>query len=175
MQSITYTLRTSDIVDFNEYHARRNGVYGKGITRHQMIWPGVVALVALFVVMSTKQAQMGVYFLVGAFVWSLVVPAWMKKRFQEQVLEGLSEEVVNETAGLYTLITQPKGIKEITPSGETLITWREIRRLEKTKRHLFLYISDDAALIIPKDTMTDESNLKDFNNDVVDYIQKTRK
>jgi len=175
MQSITYTLRTSDIVDFNEYHARRNGAYGKGITRHQIIWPGVVAVVALFVVMSTKQAQMGVYFLVGAFVWSLAVPAWMNKRFREHVLDNLPEEMVDETAGVYTLITQPKGIKEIMPTGEKLITWREIRRLEKTKRHLFLYISDDAALIIPKDNMTDESNIGEFNNEIVDALKKARK
>lgn len=175
MQSITYTLRISDIVDFNEYHARMHGVYGKGITRHQVIWPAMVTVVALFIVISTEEAQIGVYFLVGAFIWSLAVPAWLKKRFHQQVLNELPEEIINETTGVYTLIAQPNGIKEITPSGEKLIAWRDIRRRKESKQHLLLYISDDTALIIPKETMTEDSHLDEFSNDVVDALKKIRK
>lgn len=75
MSSITYTLRQADIVEFNEYHARTNGAYGKSINRHQIIWPAVIVIVALFIVMSSKEAVNGVYLLMAAFVWSVGVPA----------------------------------------------------------------------------------------------------
>ncbi|PCI23092.1 MAG: hypothetical protein COB62_00450 [Piscirickettsiaceae bacterium] len=174
MSSITYTLRKVDIIEFNEYHARMNGVYGKSVTRHQILWPAVIIVVALFIVMSSKEAQTGVYLLVAAFVWSIAVPAWLKKRFHQHVLEQLSEEDLEQATGDYTLKITEQGLMEVKPSGESLIGWGSILRLERSKHHVYLYMSDDAALIIPKEMVNDDDDFQEFNLELVSSLKKNK-
>lgn len=90
MSSITFMVQKIDILEFNEHHAKMNSAYGKSVTQHQILWPLIIALAALFVVMSTDDVQKGVLILTGAFVWSLLVPAWLKKRFHEHTSESIS-------------------------------------------------------------------------------------
>ncbi|PCH86115.1 MAG: hypothetical protein COB26_02680 [Piscirickettsiaceae bacterium] len=174
MSSITYTLRKADIVEFNEYHARMNGAYGKSITRHQIIWPAVIVIVALFIVMSSNQADNGVYLLVGAFVWSIGVPAWIKKRFHQHVLASLSDEAIKKATGEYSLEARASGLIEINPSGEKKTAWEKIDRIERSKHHIYLYMSEDAALIIPKEMVSEDSDLKEFNDDLIKFLKKSK-
>jgi len=93
MTSISYGLRKADILEFNDYHAQKNSAYGKSITRHQVLWPGVTVVVALYMVLSTGEAGKGVMFLAGAFVWSLLVPAWIKKGSESILLSSYLRKI----------------------------------------------------------------------------------
>lgn len=172
MTAITYTLRKVDLVEFNEYHAKRNSGYGKSITRHQLIWPAVVGLIAFFIVMSADDVQMGIFMLMGAFMWSVGVPAWLKKKFQQQVLENLSEADVEQAIGDYTLKVTALGLLEKKKDGDELIRWASILKLEKSKHHVYLYLNEDSAVIIPKEMISEDSDFKKFYAEVIVALKK---
>ena len=172
MSNITYNVQKADLIEFNEYHAKLNSAYGKSVTRHQILWPAIIALAALFVVLSTDDAQKGVLILTGAFVWSLLVPAWIKKRFHEHVDEQMTDEQVEKSTGEYSLKVMPEGLIEVKPSGEELIDWANIHRLEKSKHHVYLYMSEDTAIIIPKDRMVAGSDFATFYSALVEAMKK---
>ncbi len=172
MSEISYRLRKVDLVEFNEYHAKMNGGYGKSITRHRLIWPGLVVLFAMYVVLASKDTEMGMYILTGAFVWSLGVPAYIKKKFHEHIVEEMSQETVNEAIGDYQLKVTKLGLLESTESGEKLIRWKKILKLEKSRHHVYLYLGEAAALIIPKETITDDNGFKVFYSDLITALKK---
>ncbi|MEO1963611.1 MAG: YcxB family protein [Cycloclasticus sp.] len=172
MSEISYRLRKVDLVEFNEYHAKMNGGYGKSITRHRVIWPGLVVMFALYVVLTSKDTEMGMYILMGAFVWSLGVPAYMRKKLHEHIEEEISQETVNEAIGDYTLKVTKLGLMESTESGEKLIKWKKILKLEKSRHHVYLYLGEAAALIIPKEMITDDNAFKVFYNDLIAALKK---
>ncbi|MEO1963411.1 MAG: YcxB family protein [Cycloclasticus sp.] len=172
MSEISYRLRKVDLVEFNEYHAKMNGGYGNSITRHRVIWPGLVVMFALYVVLTSKDTEMGMYILTGAFVWSLGVPAYMKKKFHEHIEEEIPQETVNEAIGDYTLKVTKLGLMESTESGEKLIKWKKILKLEKSRHHVYLYLGEAAALIIPKEMITDGNAFKVFYNDLIAALKK---
>ena len=109
MSSVTYTLRKIDILEFNEHYAKMNGAYGKSIMRHQIIWPAVISVMALYIVMTSEDTQLGLLLLSCAFAWSLLVPAWIKKRFHQYILEQLSEEDIPTETEIP--LVQDKGIE----------------------------------------------------------------
>jgi len=172
MSKITFNVQKIDLLEFNEYHAKMNSAYGKSVVRHQVLWPAIIALAALFVVMSTDDAQKGVLILTGAFVWSLLVPAWLKKRFHQHVSEQMTDEQLEQATGEYSLKVTPEGLMEVKPSGEELIDWASILRLEKSKHHAYLYLSENTAIIIPKDRMVAGSNFAAFYSVLVEAMKK---
>ncbi len=80
-------------------------------------------IAGLFVVLSTQDATRGLWFVTEAFVWSLGVTAWIKKRFHQHIVNQLSEDDVAKATGEYSLRLTDKGVMEMKPSGEKLIEW----------------------------------------------------
>lgn len=171
MSSISYSLRKADILEFNEYHARMNSAYGKNMARHQMTWPTVTVVVALFVVMSTGNMVIAMLMFIGAFVWSLIVPAWLKKRFKRQVDKQLPEDSLAKIVGEYHLSVTSEGLLENSPRGEKLIKWDTIEKVEGSKRHVYLYLTEVAAIIIPKETISKDSQFSAFYDEAIEAIK----
>jgi len=174
MSTINYTVRKVDLIEFNEYHAKMNGAYGKSMTRHQILWPAIMAIAALFVMLSTQDAQKALWFLTGAFVWSLMVPAWIRKRFQAHIHESLSDEAIEQATGDYSLRITEEGIMEVKPTGEELVKWSAIDRLERSKHHVYLYLGESAAMIVPKEMVAEDSDFPAFYAELVEMMKKHR-
>ena len=171
MSSVTYTLRKIDILEFNEHYAKMNGAYGKSIMRHQIIWPAVISVMALYIVMTSEDTQLGLLLLSCAFAWSLLVPAWIKKRFHQYILEQLSEEDIPTETGEYTLKVTDKGLMEIKPNSEDLIAWTRFNKFEQTKHHAYLYMSEASAIIIPKKTLSEDSDYEGFHTGLIEALK----
>lgn len=167
MTAITYTLRKIDLFEFNEHHAKMNTGYGKSMTRHQLIWPGLLVLVALFIVSSTRDVLLGLLLITGAILWSTLVTARIKKGFYKHIMGNISDEDVATVVGEYTIELTDDGLLETKPVGELRINWDSIVKLEKSKSHLYIYLTDDAAIIIPKETLFDPMSLKPFHAELL--------
>ncbi|ORU92041.1 MAG: hypothetical protein A6F70_01795 [Cycloclasticus sp. symbiont of Bathymodiolus heckerae] len=174
MSSISFSVRKIDLIEFNEYHAKMNGDYGRSMTRHQILWPAIIMIAGLFVVLSTQDATRGLWFVTGAFVWSIGVTTWMKKRFHQHIVEQLSDESVEKAVGDYNLRLTAEGVMEVKPTGEELIEWGAIDRLERSKHHVYVYLDEHSAIIIPKEMLTEKSELPIFYAELVDKIKEYR-
>jgi hypothetical protein len=171
MASITYILRKEDLLEFNEYHAKMNSAYGKSKTRHQLLWPIIVAVLALFITISSNNVQLSLLLLIGAFIWSILVPALLKKRFQQHISEQLSDEDVANAVGDCTLEVTENGLLEKKSAGETLLKWSDVVRLEQSKHHVYLYMSEDAAIIIPKEMISEDSDYSTFYKELLEALE----
>ncbi|ORU89949.1 MAG: hypothetical protein A6F71_03000 [Cycloclasticus sp. symbiont of Poecilosclerida sp. M] len=173
MSAITYSLKKIDLLEFNEYHAKMTGVYGKSITRHQILWPFILAALALYIVLVQKDEQLGVLFLMLAFIWSLIIPSILKKRFHDHVSGLYSHKQIADATGKRTLSLSTKGLIEHKDEGEdNVMAWGDISKFEQTKFHIYLYVSDDAAVIIPKEAII-EGDLDAFIEQTIEQIKSS--
>jgi len=173
VSSITYTFRKIDLFEFNEHHAKMNTAYGKSITRHQVIWPAVMVFIALFLVASTKDVLLGLLLITGAVLWGIFVSMRIKKNFYKHLMGSISDNDVATLLGEYTIELRETGLLETKPVGELLVAWDDIVKLEKSKSHLYIYLTDDAAIIIPKETLVDQKSLKPFYNELLAGLKNT--
>jgi len=172
VSAITYTLRKIDLIEFNEHHAKMNTAYGKSLTRHQIIWPAVLVIISLFVISSTRDVLVGLLLITGAVLWSTVVATKIKKKFYKHIMGSISDDDVATIIGEYTLRLTPDGLLETKPVGELQIVWEDILKIEKSKSHLYIYLTEDAAIIVPKETVVNPNDLKSFHKELMDGHKK---
>jgi hypothetical protein len=172
MTAITYSLKKVDLIEFNEYHAKMTGAYGKGITRHQLLWPFIIAAMGLYIVVAQKNVELGMLFLITAFVWSLAVPSIMRKRFHQHVSDCYTIEHIAEAIGKRTIVASKKGLTEKKADDDHVYAWADISKFEQTKTHIFLYVSDDSAMIIPKDALI-EGDIDLFVEEAITHIKNS--
>lgn len=171
MSSISYTLRKKDLLEFNDYHARRHTDYGKNLSRHKVLWPGVIVILALFIVLSIGNVLIGALLMLAAFAWSWLAPRMISKRLHRHIIEQLPEAGVKASIGDYRLTVTPKGLLENNAHGEKLIKWKEIQRVETFKQHAYFYLSEASAIIIPKKMIVEQDDFNAFHDDVIKAIK----
>ncbi len=171
MSSITYTLRKIDLFEFNEHHAKMNTAYGKSLTRHQVIWPAVLMVISVFLVSSTKDVLLGLFLITTAVLWSTLVTMRIKKSFYKQLMGSISDDDAATVVGEHTIELLGDGLLETKPVGELRITWDDIVKLERSKSHLYIYLTEDAAIIVPKETLVDHESFKPFYKELATAIK----
>jgi len=97
-----------------------------------------------------------------------------KKRFREHIIEQLSEENIAKAVGEYNLMITPEGLLENSSAGEKLIKWSDIDRVERAKHHVYFYLTDVAAIIIPKKTVSEDSNFKAFYDETIEALKAAK-
>ena len=172
MSTITYTLRKIDLFEFNEHHAKMTTAYGKSLTRHQLIWPAILVMIAVFIVSSTRDVLLGLFLITMGVLWSTLVSGWIKKRFYKHIMDSISDEDAASVVGEYSIELNDTGLLETKPVGELQINWDSIVKLEKSRSHLYIYITEDAAIIIPKETVSEKEGLKPFYKALLAGLKK---
>jgi hypothetical protein len=162
MTEIHYEVREKDLIAFNEHLLANSERIQKTIRRHQATIPGVIALIALLLFFYFKDIPSAVYTILIAMGWGLGVPFYLRWNMRKQVRQMYTEEEKTCILGQYTLKAEKNNLVEISANGEEKLPWKKVLRIEVEKKYVFVYVSLDAALIIPRDTLTKDSNLHEF-------------
>ncbi|NBV75835.1 MAG: YcxB family protein [Methylococcaceae bacterium] len=62
---------------------------------------------------------------------------------------------------IHTLTIEPEFLLEKSPGGKHKTLWKEMLRVERHKDYIYLYVAIDAAIVIPRETVT-KGDLKAF-------------
>ncbi|MGR9105863.1 MAG: YcxB family protein [Gammaproteobacteria bacterium] len=149
MVEIQYKLEERDLVAFSEHEVKPDSALNKQVRRHSTTIPGILCAVALFYWFYFEDPPTAFYVGVIGVVWGLLAPLYFKKDFRKKVRQQFSEEDLQRILGEYKLRIEKKALVEISPEGETRILWKDILRLELTKKYAFIYLDAHEALIIP--------------------------
>jgi hypothetical protein len=161
MNEISYEVREQDLIAFNEHLAQESEELRKQFKRHQAQVPGFMVLVSLMLWFYYKDSLSALYVAVIALAWGFGVPAYMKWSLRRQIRKLYTSEDKRSILGKFSLRIEPSDLVELYPSGESRTPWRDILRIEATKKYAFVFVSPKAALIIPRATVT-SGNLHEF-------------
>lgn len=163
MTEIHYEMREKDLIAFNEYRLESLEHVQKVIRRHQAIFPGIIAVTALMLFFYFKDIPSSIYAILLAIAWGGGVPLYLKWNMRKQILQSYTDKEKAAIIGHYTLRAEPGGLVEIDSKGEsTKLPWKEVLRVEVEKHYVFVFVSLNSALTIPRETLTKDSNLAEF-------------
>ncbi len=174
MQEIEYDFQEDDLIQYNEMQYDKNEDYVKNMKRNRWMYPGFMALIALFYWSYYGNIEQAVYILIIAVLWMLVTPWVIKWQMKQKILDSYSEKERNNMYGHFRLFIDPKEpnfLQERSPSGKNKIEWKEMLRVDYEKGQVHLVIDNGAVLIIPVKKVT-KGNLEKFAEMVEKLIDK---
>ena len=78
------------------------------------------------------------------------MPVYIRWNVLNAIRKKYTDKEKEKILGHYTLRLEPKVLIEISPHGENSVEWTEVLRMAATKKHAFIYVGVNEALIIPK-------------------------
>jgi len=171
MTEIEYELREVDLFAFNEHQLKKSADIQKRMRRHQIILPGLLALIAAVVLMYYQDTLSFMYIGVLAVSWALLTPLYFRWNQRRQIRKCYSEEEKLKLFGPNTLRIEPKKLVEINRNGESGIAWDEVLRIETTRHYAFIFVSIDSAIIVPRVTVR-KGDLHDFVKEADQKIEQ---
>jgi small-conductance mechanosensitive channel len=170
MTEIEYELRETDLAAFNDHQLTQTEAIQRLMRRYQVTVPGVLALTAFFLIFYYREAASAAFVGIIAILWAFFAPAFFRWRMRVRMLSLYSAEDKSRLLGKYTLRIEPRALVEITPSGESRISWSEVLRVEATKKYAFIFVDHQTALIVPRKTVR-KGNLHEFVREADRHIE----
>jgi hypothetical protein len=154
MVEIQYTLREQDLIAFSEHEVKADSPLNKQVKRNSTTIPGILCTIALVYWFYFEDVLTAFYVGVVGVAWGLLAPLYFRRDFRLKVRRQFSDEDLKRILGPYKLRVEKKALVEISPQGETRILWKDILRLELTKKYAFIYLDAHEALIVPLEKMS---------------------
>ncbi|MGH8476724.1 MAG: YcxB family protein [Methylococcales bacterium] len=156
MFEIQYKLQERDLIAFSEYDVKDDSPLRKQTKRHSTTVPGILCTAALVFWFYFEEVLTAFYVGAIGIAWGIAAPLYFNKDFRRKVKQQFSEEDLKRILGTYKLRIEKKALVEISPAGESRILWKDILRLELTKKHAFIYLDAHEALIVPLEKLNRE-------------------
>ena len=171
MLEIEYEFREQDLVHFNELRLANDPEMQKKIRNNRLFVPGVMLFVGLFYYVYYVDMVTTAYITVLALAWALASPFIMKIDMRRQFFNQYTEAEKKALFGIHTLTIEPEFLQEKSPGGKHKTPWKEMLRVEKHKDYVYIYVDIDAAIVIPRETVT-KGDLKAFAKQVDGMIER---
>lgn len=170
MAEIQYEVRERDLMAFNEFQLQYSKEMQQSIRRNQSRVPGLIVFIALFYWFYYQDVFTSFYIALIGVMWGLVVPVYIRWSVLNTIRKKYTDKEKEKILGDYTLRLEPKVLIEISPHGENSVEWTEVLRMAATKKHAFIYVGVNEALIIPKKTVK-KGNFREFVNRANELVE----
>jgi hypothetical protein len=101
------------------------------------------------------------YITLLALCWGIASPFIMKIDLRRQFFDKYTEAEKKAMFGIHQLRIDHEFLLERSPGGTHKTPWSEMLRVERHKDYIYIYIYIDAAIVIPRETVT-KGDLKAF-------------
>jgi len=160
---IEYENSLDDVLYLNLYHYQHSPVFRTKRLLFRFALPVLAVLAWLALIsMNPSGALSGLPLLVVAVVWIGFSPRLLQKNIRKQVMKLHMEGQIVNTVRRHRLSLTPEAVTDKTETGKARTLWKDIGRIVTTKRHVFIYTSDDMAHIIPKNSFPDDTKCREF-------------
>ncbi|WP_347988284.1 YcxB family protein [Methylomonas sp. AM2-LC] len=171
MLEIEYEFREKDLLHFNELRLANDRELQKKIRQNRLFVPGVMLAIGMFYYVYYVDMMTTAYITLLAIVWGLSSPYFMKMDMRRQFFNKYTEAEKKAMFGIHNLTIEPECLLEKSPGGKHKTPWAEILRVEKHKEYVFIYVDIDAALVIPRETVS-KGDLKAFAKQAEGMIER---
>jgi YcxB-like protein len=171
MLELEYEFREKDLVHFNEHRLAGNQEMQKKIRQNRLMVPGVMFVFGIFYYVYYVDMWTTAYITLLAIAWGMASPWIMKLDMRRQFFNQYTKQEKKALFGVHTLTIEPEYLLEKSPGGKHKTPWSEMLRVERHRGHVYIYVSLDAAIVIPRETVT-KGDLKAFAKQVESLIDR---
>lgn len=166
--TLEYELTAQDYIDFNLYHLKYSGKIKNLLFIQRFVMP-LIYFVLAFILARSTNVPLWVWMIVSAAVyllWVFVYPARMEKNLSKKLSKALKQEKNSKLLGRHSITLYGDGLTDTGNGGETRVKWSSIMDFVNYKEHLFIFINESRAFIIPKRAFASEDALNSFTSRV---------
>lgn len=166
---IRYKIEGEDAVAFNVQHICRLPKIRRLQLRDRIIISALYGLIAIGLFIYEPLYWPFAWLLMfGGIVCFLFYPKVCERRIRTKI----SRTFKNKEYGMYELELTSEGIFAKNDIKEGYIHWAGVKKIIKNDQHVFLYLTEDDAIIIPKDGIEADASWEDLNDCINQFSQK---
>ncbi|MEF9951374.1 MAG: YcxB family protein [Clostridium sp.] len=161
---IKYDITKDDYIKFNLYHLESSPNVKKEIIIHRLVIPLLlVGLSAAFYVLLGMPMYIGVPLFVGiGILWSIFYPKFYRKNALKNVSKMIDNGLQSSGVSKNTINVLDEGIHSSSRAGQTINRWDEVKKVHETDEHIFIYVTEKIAHVVPKRAFENEEQEKEF-------------
>lgn len=161
---IKYDITKDDYIKFNLYHLESSPSVKKELIIHRFIIPLLlVGLSAAFYVLTGLPLYIGLPLFIGiGIVWAIYYPKFYKKNALKNVSKMVDSGFQSSGVSKNTINVLDEGIHSSSRAGQSINRWDEVKKIHQTDEHIFIYVTDKIAHVIPKRAFANEEEEKEF-------------
>lgn len=148
---INYELTSQDYIEFNLYSL----IYSKSMKKLMFVQRYIIPLFYFtlpFILDDQTNVPFGYWVIFCAAmyaIWVWTSPNRVKRNVTKKVLKSLKNEKFAKLLGEHTMVVSKEGIEDSGKGGEAKAPWSSILSIIEAKEHLYIFISESKAFIIP--------------------------
>lgn len=159
---INYNVTEEAFIDFNLYHTKNSKTYRKSMNLQRFLIPAMYLLLAVIFsyVLDLPLLVLFIPFLIFAILWVIFSPSIYYRTIKRTAIKVIREGNNEGMLGNHSMIFSEEGLREISTTGETSISWSGIVNFGEDDSNFYLYNSGMSAYILPKKDLQDVESLR---------------
>lgn len=159
-----YKLDEQDLIDFNLFHI----TYSKLTRRSYFIQRYILSLSFLVLPFLLRQfTNMPIGYWLAVFIllylyWVAFYPRRLKKIVSRRISKMLAEGKNSSVVGTHNLAISENGIFDRSETSEAMTQFGSIANIVEDKKHIFIYVNENSAHIIPIRIFENEDQKKEL-------------
>lgn len=174
---LEYDLSEQDYMAFNMHYIK----YSKRIRSSLFVQRYLISLIFLvipFVTGGAKYISLGGSLALAVVIyvlWVVFYPKYFNGALKKRVTKILNQGNNKSLLGRRTMSLGEDGISEMGNYGDGKIPWDSIKKVEETNEHIFVYINDVNAYVIPIRAFKNEDDKKKFLDAIGEHCKEYKK
>ena len=175
MKSIRYELDIDDLIEYN-MHMFFSTDYGariKRLVRTLLFFVFLLGSALLYVIYYRTVSLTGIIVIIGIFFLAMLgvmyfVPHLLRWNIMSNVRAAFGKGENPGLTGEHNVEIREEGIRSLSEYGWNTFPWRIVRKIDETEGHIFIFVSEAQAVLIPKKKV--EGDLAGFMKEVRDKM-----
>ena len=141
----------NDWMEFQKNYLYNSKQFKQQKFRTRLILPVCFCiLIIIDLLKSEVNPQSLIIYGIISILWIVFYPKLLFKQIFNRTKKRIEEEDHTGKVGKHKLVIDEESILYVEPEPERKIKWNEIKKIEESGSHYFLYDTDISAIIIPK-------------------------
>lgn len=176
---IIYDFKKEDVLAFTLYMSENN----KGLkfrNRIALFIPLFIITIIFLNPIIDPESDMNVKIFMLAIWFLLILFVFLLQKFLNPVLNKLlNKQYLNKSdlsglIGEHSLESNNEALIVNNPQSETKYKWESIKKVVDDKNHFYIFINDISAIVVPKNSIKDQTILIEFRKKLIEHIEEVR-
>lgn len=165
---LNYELTKEDYVDFNMYHVKNSKETKKAVFIQRYVISLMFLIIPIVIWILKKETFNIIYVICPLFwiMWILFYNKAFDRSITKKINRMLDKSINSGLIGMHNITIDNGELIEKTSNGYIKNNIRDINEIQETKDHIFIYISNNNAYVIPKRTFKSKEKLNNFKTEL---------
>jgi hypothetical protein len=174
---IEFDVQLGDCIALNQHVIKTTPMMKKVVIKGQIWWAsgpflGVTLLSIIRKIPFEKAIVIiGIITVVCSIPAFFLYPLYFKKKNRKFIKRSCESEKNKGIVGKHIIQITDGNFQEKTDYNNTTIPWKGIDRIEKTKEHIFIFVNEITAYIVPRKSL-DEDDYNRFSQVIDEKFNK---